>query len=105
MSDMWGLLGPETLPSLRRTRGLGIAASVRRFNDLAVPGLGGVWFGKQIFLALLGVAVAEYVRAWGNSPDIRKISKSPMPWKPSPAGWPTGSTAGHLIRVCAVSPN
>lgn len=74
MSDMWGLLGPETLPSLRRTRGLGIAASVRRFNDLAVPGLGGVWFGKQIFLALLGVAVAEYVRAWGNSPDIRKIS-------------------------------
>lgn len=74
MSDMWGLLGPETLPSLRRTRGLGIAASVRRFNDLAVPGLGGVWFGKQIFLALLGVAVAEYVRAWGNRPDIRKIS-------------------------------
>lgn len=74
MSDMWGLLGPETLPSLRRTRGLGIAASVRRFNDLAVPGLGGAWFGKQIILALLGVAVAEYVRAWGNRPDIRKIS-------------------------------
>lgn len=74
MADMWGLLGPETLPSLRRTRGLGIAASVRRFNDLAVPGLGGVWFGKQIFLALLGVAVAEYVRARGNSPAIRKIS-------------------------------
>ena len=74
MSDMWGLLGPETLPSLRRTRGLGVAASVRRFNDLAVPGLGGVWLGKQIFLALLGVAVAEYVRAWGNSPNIRKIS-------------------------------
>lgn len=67
MSDMWGLLGPETLPSLRRTRGLGIAASVRRFNDLAVPGLGGVWFGKQIFLALLGVAVAEHVRSEGGS--------------------------------------
>ncbi|WP_301966802.1 hypothetical protein [uncultured Desulfovibrio sp.] len=67
MVEQWGLLGPETISSSRRTRSLGIAASVRRFNDLAVPGLGGVWFGKQIFLALLGVAVAEYVRTQGKS--------------------------------------
>lgn len=67
MVEQWGLLGPEAISSSRRTRSLGIAASVRRFNDLAVPGLGGVWFGKQIFLALLGVAVAEYVRTQGKS--------------------------------------
>lgn len=67
MVEQWGLLGPETISSSRRTRSLGIAASVRRFNDLAVPGLGGVWFGKQIFLALLGVAVAESVRTQGKS--------------------------------------
>ncbi|WP_304009000.1 hypothetical protein [Desulfovibrio piger] len=40
---------------------------MRRFNNLAVPGLGGVWFGKQIFLDLLGVAVAEYARTQGTS--------------------------------------
>lgn len=54
----WGLLGPEFLPSSRRARTLGVGASVRSFNDLAVPGLGGVWFGKQILLAVLGVHVA-----------------------------------------------
>jgi hypothetical protein len=62
----WGLLGPETLASERRTRTLGLGATVRSFNDLAVPGLGGVWFGKQLFLATLGVAVAERARNSGK---------------------------------------
>lgn len=62
----WGLLGPETLASERRTRTLGLGATVRTFNDLAVPGLGGVWFGKQLFLATLGVAIAERVRDSGG---------------------------------------
>jgi hypothetical protein len=35
---------------------------VRKFNQLAVPGLGGVWFAKQLFLATLGVIVAERLR-------------------------------------------
>ncbi len=62
----WGLLGPETLASERRTRTLGLGATVRSFNDLAVPGLGGVWFGKQLLLATLGVATAERVRNSGK---------------------------------------
>jgi len=62
----WGLLGPEKVVSERRTRSLGIAASIRSFNDLAVPGLGGVWFGRQIFTAVLGIAVAEHVRSQGT---------------------------------------
>ncbi len=61
----WGLLGPEFLPKTRRTRTLGLGASVRSFNDLAVPGLGGVWYGKQLLLATLGVAVAEDARNRG----------------------------------------
>jgi hypothetical protein len=52
-------MGPEFLLNTRRTRTLGLGASVRSFNDLAVPGLGGVWYGKQLLLATLGVAVAE----------------------------------------------
>ncbi|WP_031595422.1 hypothetical protein [Ferrovum myxofaciens] len=59
MEATWGLLGPEFLPNARRTRILGLGASVRSFNDLAVPGLGGIWYGKQLLLATLGVAVAE----------------------------------------------
>ncbi len=62
----WGLLGPETLASERRTRTLGLGATVRSFNDLAVPGLGGVWFGKQLFLATLGDAIAERLRNTGK---------------------------------------
>ena len=55
----WGLLGPSEISSPRRTRTLGVAVAVRSFNDLAVPGMGNVWFGKQMFLAALGVAVTE----------------------------------------------
>jgi hypothetical protein len=62
----WGLLGPEALSSERRTRTLGLGATVRSFNDLAVPGLGGAWFGKQLFLATAGVAIAERVRNSGK---------------------------------------
>ncbi|WP_312430128.1 hypothetical protein [Achromobacter sp.] len=58
----WGLLGPAALAGERRTRTLGIGRAVRRFNELAVPGTGGVWFGKQVFLAILGVRVAELAR-------------------------------------------
>lgn len=66
MSDPhWGLLGPSIIPAERRTRTLGLAGAVRDFNDRAVPGMGGVWFGKQLFLAVLGVAVADRLRGQG----------------------------------------
>lgn len=65
MKGTWGLLGPEFLQKTRRTRTLGLGAAVRSFNDLAVPGLGGIWYGKQLLLALLGVAVAEDARSRG----------------------------------------
>src|SRR5438445_985925 len=54
------------LASERRTRTLGLGATVRSYNDLAVPGLGGVWFGKQLLLATLGIAIAERVRNSGK---------------------------------------
>jgi hypothetical protein len=54
----WGLLGSEKLESQRRRRTLGLAGVVSEINELAVPGLGGVWFGKQLLLAALGIAVS-----------------------------------------------
>lgn len=62
-----GMLGPDRVVSSRRLRSLGIAGAVRRFNERAVPGLGGVWFGKQLMLALLGVRVAELQAERGRS--------------------------------------
>ncbi len=67
----WGLLGPEHLAGSRRTRTLGLGAAVRKFNQLAVPGLGGVWFAKQIFLATLGVRVADRLRS--GSANVKAI--------------------------------
>jgi hypothetical protein len=58
----WGLLGPDALGDERRTRTLGLGRAVRSFNELAVPGLGGVWLGKHLFLATLGVQVAQGAR-------------------------------------------
>lgn len=63
---VWGLLGRESLGPVRRTRTLGLGAAVRNFNELAVPGIGGVWFCRQIFLSTLGVAVNELARQAGS---------------------------------------
>ncbi len=63
--SQWGLLAPEALPSSRRTRTLGLGRSVRQFNELAVPGLGGVQYAKQVLFTALSMAVAKRVEAWG----------------------------------------
>ena len=62
----WGLLGLESLASTRRNRTLGVAPAVRVFNELAVPGLGNAWFGRQIVLALLGIDLAASAREQGR---------------------------------------
>jgi len=64
----WGLLGPETLAGERRTRTLGLGATVRSFNDLAVPGLGGVWFGKELLLATFAGLLHHLFERAGNAP-------------------------------------
>jgi hypothetical protein len=59
--------GPGSIESVRRVRTLQLAATTRDFNERAVPGLGGVWFGRQLFLATLGLRVAERATARGSS--------------------------------------
>ena len=65
----WGLIDPERLPT-RRRRTLELTGVIRHYNDLAVPGLGGLWFIKQIALATLGVRVAHEVRSSAHSPIV-----------------------------------
>lgn len=71
LQENWGLLGPDRLPVRRRVRGLRPGSVVRYFNEQAVPGLGGIWFGKQVLLAMLGVVVAEKAREQGA--NVRNI--------------------------------
>ena len=66
MNYTWGILGPGSVESVRRVRTLQLAATTRDFNERAVPGLGGVWFGRQLFLATLGLRVAERATARGS---------------------------------------
>ena len=67
MQRFCGMLGPDEVGSVRRLRSLGIGGAIRRFNERAVPGLGGIWFGKQLMLALLGVRVAELQAEQGHT--------------------------------------
>lgn len=71
IKESWGLLGGEQIASVRRARSLGLGAAVRAFNEMAVPGLGGVWYGKQVLLAALGLAVAAAARNRGK--NVRNI--------------------------------
>lgn len=67
MAISWGLLGPAMAVGERRSRTLGLGSVVRRFNELTVPGIGGVWFGKQLLLAALGLRVAGLAQATGRA--------------------------------------
>lgn len=58
----WGLMGPDGLVTLRRVRTLDVGASVREFNELAVPGMGSIWTGRQLLWPLLGIAAAGIAR-------------------------------------------
>lgn len=71
LQEEWGLLGSERLAYARRTRTLGLGAAIREFNERAVPGLGGIWFGKQVLLAMLGIVVVERARQCGA--QVRNI--------------------------------
>lgn len=65
MDMSWGLLGPAVIANERRVRTLGLGAVVRRFNERTVPGIGGVWYGKQLLIAALGIQVATQARDAG----------------------------------------
>jgi len=59
---VWGMLGAGRSISERRTRTLEVGGVIKEFNNRAVPDLGNLWYAKQLFLALLGVHIAERAR-------------------------------------------
>ena len=62
MSIFWGTFSPDEVPSSRRQQTLGLASVIRHYNDRAVPGLGGLWYGMPVAWALLGIWISEELR-------------------------------------------
>ncbi|OYZ89776.1 MAG: hypothetical protein B7X99_18770, partial [Rhizobiales bacterium 17-65-6] len=67
MTAAWGILQPSDIPSARRLQSLGLTRAIRRFNDKAVPGMGGLWFAMPLIWSMLGIRVA------------RKLERGPGP--------------------------
>lgn len=59
MADEWGILLPDDIPSARRLQSLGLTRAIRRFNERAVPGMGGLWFAMPLIWSMLGITIAE----------------------------------------------
>jgi hypothetical protein len=77
----WGLCAPGVVLSVRRRRTLKISETVARFNQLAVPGLGGVWFGRQLILALQGVAIATELGEQFSNIEVANAIEALSCWK------------------------
>lgn len=56
-APIWGIAARGDAGDTRRTRGLGLGAAVRRYNDLAVPGIGGLWFAKPLVWSMIGLSL------------------------------------------------
>ncbi|MDW7548157.1 hypothetical protein [Pseudoalteromonas peptidolytica] len=72
----WGVMPPEQIGSQKRTRTLGLNSVTRQFNELAVPGLGGVKYVKPVFLACLGIQVAQQVRDLGKHVNNLQVTNA-----------------------------
>ena len=59
MGMHWGMSSPDQVASMRRQQTLGLGSPVRHYNDCAVPGMGGLWYGMPMAWSLLGIWLVE----------------------------------------------
>ena len=59
MTEAWGTLRPDDIPSARRLQSLGLTSSIHYFNERSVPSIGGFWFAMPLIWSMLGIAVAR----------------------------------------------
>ena len=57
--EKWFIPAPEDFPSQRALLHFGLNKAVRYYRELIVPGIGGVWFVRQISWAMAGIKLAE----------------------------------------------
>lgn len=107
----WGLMGRDVIGSSRRVRALGLGATVRNFNDAAVPGLGGLSYGKQLLWSLLGIHVADIAKERGMRVSKVEVANAieamacivALKTPPVPSGRIRGQQKLHGKNFCAFS--
>ncbi len=68
--DNWFIPELEDFPSQRSLLHLGLNKAVRYYRELVVPGIGGVWFVRQLSWALAGIKLAEDLNRRGQASQI-----------------------------------
>ena len=62
----WFIPALEEFQSERALLHLGLNGAVRHYRELIVPGIGGVWFVRQLSWAVAGIALAKGHKAAGT---------------------------------------
>lgn len=65
----WGTLNRETINSTVRQRSFGMNSAMRFYNEAAAPGIGSLWFVRQLYPSLIALYLAD-------DPDLAKIGVS-----------------------------
>jgi len=85
---VWGTLGPESFAGHRRLRTLGLGPAVRACNEAAVPGVGRLWYYKQLAIATLvlalvlhGIVISEH-ELHGATPEQMALAREVNDWAP-----------------------
>jgi len=58
VTEGWFISGIEKFPSQRALLSLGLNSATRYYRELIVPGIGGVWFVRQLTWAVAGIELA-----------------------------------------------
>ena len=61
MHESWGTFALGESLSSRRSQQLGLGAAIRHYNELSVPGIGGIWFAMPLIWSLIGIKIMSSV--------------------------------------------
>jgi hypothetical protein len=61
MNEQWGTFALGEQLSTRRNQQLGLGAAIRHYNEMSVPGIGGIWFCMPLIWSLIGIKIASEI--------------------------------------------
>ncbi len=59
MNEQWGTFALGEQLSTRRNQQLGLGAAIRHYNEMSVPGIGGIGFCMPLIWSLIGIKIAS----------------------------------------------
>jgi hypothetical protein len=81
ISDMvWGAVEPSEMPSSRLRLDFGLRPAILRFNEWAVPGLGGAFFVRQLSWSCMGLRLAHELNGQTTAAKIAEALEALAGW-------------------------